>query len=123
MQDGRGRLVGVVDDDPAVCDSLRFLLEASGFRVATFLSARRFLAAADADSIACLLVDHHMPNMTGLELLRHFHLEGRRLPVAIMTASPSAQLTRRARELGAVTVLEKPLTEGALFRFVGDPAG
>lgn len=123
MQDGRRRLVGVVDDDAAVRDSLRFLLEAAGFPVATFYSADQFLAAADADGVACLLLDQHMPQVTGLELLQRLRRAGRDLPVALMTGSPSAQLMRRALELGAVVVLEKPLTEQALFQFVEDAAG
>ncbi|MGA3399075.1 MAG: response regulator [Acetobacteraceae bacterium] len=123
MQDGRRRLVGVVDDDAAVRDSLRFLLEAAGFGVVTFPSAGQFLAATDPDSIACLLLDHHMPEMTGLDLLRRLRRAGRELPVALMTGSPSAQLMRRALELGAVVVLEKPLTDQALFQFVGDATG
>ena len=123
MQDGRRRLVGVVDDDAAVRDSLRFLLEAAGFSVLTFQSAEQFLAATDQDGIDCLLLDHHMPQVTGLELLRRLRRAGWELPVALMTGSPSAQLMRRALELGAVAVLEKPLTDQALFQFVGDATG
>ena len=64
-----------------------------------------------------------MPRVTGLDLLRRLHRAGRKLPVALMTGSPSAQLTRQALQLGAVAVLEKPLTDQALFQFVGDAAG
>ncbi len=123
MPDGRRRVVGVVDDDAAVCDSLRFLLEAAGFSVATFHSADQFLAAADPDCIVCLLLDQHMPLVTGLDLLERLRRDGRELPVALMTGSPSARLMRRALELGAMVVLEKPLTEQALFQFVGGAAG
>jgi FixJ family two-component response regulator len=108
-----------VDDDAAVCDSLRFLLEVAGFGVVTFHSADQFLAAADPDDIACLLLDQHMPQITGLELLRRLRQAGRDLPVALMTGSPSAKLAVQALELGAAVVLEKPLTAEALLRFVG----
>jgi two-component system response regulator FixJ len=120
MQDGRRRLVGVVDDDAAVRDSLRFLLEAANFLVVTFHSAGQFLAAPGHDDLACLLLDHHMPEMTGLELLRQLRRMRPLLPVALMTGSPSAQLARQALELGAAVVLEKPLAEQALFNFVGN---
>ncbi|HTB47420.1 MAG TPA: response regulator [Acetobacteraceae bacterium] len=120
MQDGRRRLVGVVDDDAAVRDSLRFLLEAANFMVVTFHSAGQFLADSDRNDLACLLLDHHMPEMTGLELLRRLRRTRGKLPIALMTGSPSAQLSRQALELGATVVLEKPLAEQALFDFVGN---
>ncbi len=123
MQDGRHRLVGIVDDDTAVRDSLQFLLEAAGYGVVTFHSAAQFLAAPDPDRIACLLLDHHMPEMTGLDLLRRLRRSRRDLPVALMTGSPSAEVTRQALQLGAVVVLEKPLTDRALFQFLGNTAG
>jgi FixJ family two-component response regulator len=119
MQDGRRRLVGIVDDDTAVRDSLQFLLEAAGFSVVTFQSAAQFLAAPAQDRIACLLLDHHMPEMTGLDLLRRLRRGRPDLPVALMTGSPSAEITRQALQLGATTVLEKPLTDHALFQFLG----
>jgi FixJ family two-component response regulator len=65
-----------------------------------------------------MLVDQHMPDLTGLELLRRLRDAGREWPVALMTGSPSADLTRQAYELGVTAVLEKPLAEEPLFRFV-----
>jgi len=118
MQDRRGRTVGVIDDDTAVCDSLRFLLEAAGHRVHAFESVDHFIAAADIPGLDCLLLDQHMPRVTGLELLRRFHEAGQRLRVALMTGSPSPQLTQQALAYGAAVVLEKPLAEQALFAFV-----
>ena len=118
MQDQRRRLVGVVDDDLAVCDSLRFWLEAAGFAVVAYHSAEQFLASADFGSLDCLLLDQHMPRVTGLELLQRLRLAGRTLPVGLMTGSPSPQLTQQAWASGATVVLDKPLAEQALFAFV-----
>lgn len=118
MQNRRRRLVGVVDDDIAVCNSLRFLLEAAGFAVVAFHSADQFLAAGDVNTLDCLLLDHHMPRVTGLELLQRLRQAGRQLPVALMTGSPSPQLTQQALAAGASAVLDKPLAEQALFAFV-----
>jgi FixJ family two-component response regulator len=123
MPEGSSRVVGIVDDDAAVRESLRFLLEVAGFSVVTFHSAAQFLAAADPDNFACLLLDQHMPQVTGLELLRRLRQAGRTLPMALMTGSPSAQLAAQALELGAAAVLEKPLTAVALFQFVGGVEG
>lgn len=118
MQEQRRRLVGLVDDDTAVCDSLRFLLEAAGFRVVAFRSAEEFLAAADLAALSCLLLDQHMPNISGLELLQRLPLATHNLPVALMTGSPSPLLTQQARASGATAVLEKPLAELELFAFI-----
>lgn len=122
MQPARRRLVGVVDDDAAVRDSLRLLLQTSGYRVVSYPSAEHFLAGMADQAFDCLLIDQHMPVVTGLELLESFARLAIRPPIALMTGSPSPQLTRRALALGAVAVLEKPLAEDALFRFLEDAA-
>jgi two-component system response regulator FixJ len=117
MQDGRRPVIAVVDDDEAVRDSLRFLLQTAGFNVSSFASAQQFLAEL-TDEYTCLLVDQNMPQLTGLELLRRLRKRGCSLAVALMTGSPSLELSMRARELGAVTVMEKPLQEDVLLHFV-----
>ena len=118
MPDERRQVVAVVDDDEAVRESLRFLLETAGFLVATFGSADGFLASESLNNIACVLLDQHMPHVTGLEVLQQLreHLPG--MSVALMTGSPAPETTRRALELGAAEVLEKPLAEHALLAFV-----
>lgn len=118
MEDGGRLIVAVIDDDEAVRESLRFLLETAGFSVDTFASACQFLAASVVHPRICLLVDQHMPNLTGLDLLRRLHENGQMPRVALMTGSPSEDLTRQALELGVVAVLEKPLAEELLFGFV-----
>jgi len=123
MQDAGGRLVAVVDDDDAVRDSLRFLLETVGFDVATYGSAGQFLAEANPDELACLVVDQHMPELSGLQLVMRLRHEGYALPIALITGSPSAELVRRARALGVSTVLEKPLADEVLLDFIEHTAG
>jgi FixJ family two-component response regulator len=118
MGNARRPVVVVVDDDEAVRDSLRFLLETAGFSVDTFGSACDFLAATYRDRRLCLLLDQHMPRMTGLDMLQRLRDRGWDLPVALMTGSPSEEVTRRARELGVEEVLEKPLPGDVLLRFV-----
>ena len=118
MQDSHHPVVAVVDDDEAVRESLRFLLETAGFSVATFESACQFLTARERNARMCLLLDQHMPRVTGLELMRRLRDRGQDLPVALMTGSPSPELTRRAMELGVTEVMEKPLDDDALMRFV-----
>ncbi len=118
MQDGRRPVVIVVDDDEAVRESLRFLLDISGYDVVTFESADDYLDNLSGQPAACLVLDQHMPHTTGLELLAVLRQRGLGLPTALITGSPSPDIVRQATALGAARVLEKPLADDALLRFV-----
>jgi two-component system response regulator FixJ len=109
--------VAVVDDDAAVLDSFRFMLEVAGFRVSTYLSALDFLARTDLDP-GCLILDQHMPAMTGLELAARLRDSGAAVPVLLITAAPSPSIVARAAEIGVVRVLEKPPAYHELIGFV-----
>jgi len=110
-------VVAIVDDDLAVLDSLKFLLEVIGYNVATYASARAFL---DNRAIvpACMIVDQHMPGMTGLELAETLLAEHAGIPLLLITGSPSAAIAARAARLGIENVLEKPPNEDELLQFV-----
>ena len=123
MHDGSHRLVAVVDDDDAVRDSLRFLLEIAGHEVATYGSAAQFLHEAPMGELACLVVDQHMPEQTGLQLISQLRAQGMSLPVALITGSPSADLVRLARELHVTRVMEKPLNDDLLLDFIEQAHG
>lgn len=109
--------MAVVDDDPAMLDSLKFLLEISGHRVATYASAAEFLEDRDLRP-ACVIIDHLMPQMTGLELAARLRSERAALPVLLITGSPSPAIIARAAQLGIEGVLEKPPAEDELLNFV-----
>jgi two-component system response regulator FixJ len=118
MPESHRPVVIVVDDDDAVRESLRFFLETAGFDVDAFASARDFLAAASKDSPLCMLIDQHMPQLTGLDLIRALRDRGVNFSAALMTGSPSPELASRAHALGVDDVLEKPLSDDSLIRFV-----
>jgi FixJ family two-component response regulator len=118
MQAADYRSIAVVDDDAAVRDSLRFLLETAGFPVTTFESAVQFLTEAKTGELTCLIVDQHMPETTGLQLIGQLRGQGDPLPIALMTGSPSPDVTQRAQALGVRTVLEKPLADDLLLQFI-----
>jgi FixJ family two-component response regulator len=110
------RKVAIVDDDAAVRDSLRFLLETIGHSVETFASGGEFLKA-DRERLACLILDHHMPEMTGLELAERLRADGFGMPIVLITGSPSPAIAARAAELG-IRVLAKPVTDEDLMDFI-----
>jgi two-component system response regulator FixJ len=114
----RAVAVHVVDDDAAVRDSLRFLLQASGFSVCTHASAEAFLAVA-ADVAGCVLTDVRMPEMDGLEMQRRLNERGVRLPVIMMTGQADVPVAVRAMKAGAVDFLEKPVDDALLVDAVG----
>ncbi len=98
-------------------NSLKFLLEVAGRRVVTYASAAAFLADR-ATKHACLILDHHMPQMTGLELAARLRSTGAAIPVLLITGSPSPAIATRAAQLGIEKVLEKPPVENDLLNFV-----
>jgi two-component system response regulator FixJ len=110
-------VIGVVDDDHAVRESLRFLLEVAGHVVETFESAVDFLKS-ETKHLACLVLDHHMPHMTGLELAERLRTDGSAIPILLVTALPTPILLARAAELGIDRVLAKPFDEKDLLDFV-----
>ena len=117
MTDGRDCAAAIVDDDAAVLDSLRFLLEVAGHHVATYASAAAFLADR-ATRPGCLIIDHHMPQMTGLELIAQLRAAGEPARIMLITGSSSAAIRARAAELGVAKVVEKPPLEDELLEFV-----
>ncbi len=107
-----------MDDDDAVLESARFLLEVEGHAVEPFLSARAFLGALAAHSFDCLVLDHHMPEMTGLELAQQLRAEGDPLPIMLMSSAVTVEMTTRAAEIGVQKVVEKPVSDEELMTFV-----
>ena len=119
MQDEAGpQIVYVVDDDEAVRDSTRVVLESYGMNVKTFGSANAFLAAMDDDTNGCLLLDQHMPGMTGLEFLEVLRTNRKTLPVIMITARSDAGFRERALRAGAVALLDKPVADDDLVRAI-----
>ncbi|HPD28924.1 MAG TPA: response regulator transcription factor [Phycisphaerae bacterium] len=108
-------IVFVVDDDAAVLDSLRFLIESVGLRVRTFSSADEFLAAYTPDQPGCLVLDIRMPGMSGLELQEQLAKRGYTLPVIIITAHGDVPSAVRAMHAGAVDFMSKPFNDQSLL--------
>jgi two-component system, LuxR family, response regulator FixJ len=106
-------VVLVVDDDSAVKNSLKFMIEVEGFEVNAYSSAHELLNEESLPANSCLVTDYHMHDMTGLELVAHLR-ECISIPAILMTAHPTDILRNRAAAAG-ISIVEKPLL-GGLFR-------
>jgi FixJ family two-component response regulator len=107
-------IVVVVDDDPAVRNSLRFSLEIEGFSVRTYSDGDELLNDTDVAASSCLVVDHNLPGTNGLQTivkLRERHIS---VPAILVTSHPSALLTERAAKAG-IPIVEKPFIENGLI--------
>lgn len=100
--------VFVVDDEPAIRRSLRFMLEFHGYAVETYESADDFVRLATPDRCGCLLTDMRMPGMDGLELQDYLVANDVFLPVVIITGHGNVPLAVQAMKAGAVDFVEKP---------------
>jgi two-component system response regulator FixJ len=98
--------VFVVDDDDSAREALRCLLEAEGFGVRTYSSARGVLGETKVPDNSCLVTDYHMPGMDGLELVDELRLRGNSIPAILVTGDPNPHVRDRAAA-ARVPVIEK----------------
>ena len=119
-------MIVIVDDDPAARESLRFLLEISGFAVIDFGSAMDCLEEGGIETARCLIVDVNMPGMSGLEMLELLRGKGIGIPTIVITGRPSLASKERALRAGALAVLDKPFDSDMILDMVrgavGNPA-
>lgn len=114
---GLGATVYIVDDDEAVRDSMRLLLESSGFLARDFARADLFLRADSAD-MGCLLLDLHMPGISGLELLRMIRARGVSRPVIVISGRRDPVLDAEVWAAGASALLSKPFDDQQLLDLI-----
>ncbi len=108
-------IVYVVDDDPGLRQSLKFLIGSVGLDVEVFPAASAFLEQYDAARPACLLLDLRMPDMSGLELQQQLAARRVAIPIIIITAYAEVPTAVRAMKAGAVDFIEKPFSDHALL--------
>lgn len=109
-------VVHIVDDDEAIRDSFRFMLEANGFGVRVYESGEAFLSHADAIAPGWIVTDVRMGGINGLELLKTIKARGlAAMPVIVMTGHGDIPLAVEAMRAGAVDFLEKPFSEERLL--------
>ena len=106
--------VWIVDDDPAIRNSLRWLVESIGLAVQTCASAEEYLQTY-VDSPGCLITDIRMPGMSGLELQEEMAARGQTVPMIFLTAHGEVPSAVRAVKSGAVDFIEKPFSNQHLL--------
>ncbi|MET0528923.1 MAG: response regulator [Microvirga sp.] len=104
----------VVDDDAAVRQSLKFVLELEGLNVRLYEGADELLAESELPDNGCLVVDYYMPRMNGVELIDRLRRRLVKLPAILITARVTDDMRRRAARSGFRQVIEKPLEDGTL---------
>jgi FixJ family two-component response regulator len=108
-------MVSIVDDDPSVRRALRRLLRSVGLDVEAFASAREFLEFDRQRETECIILDIHLPEMSGFELSEKIAAEGFDPPVIFITAHDDEQSHQRAIQRGAIAYLRKPFNDHALI--------
>lgn len=108
-------VVFIVDDDEAICESLRLLIGDIGLEVRTFTSAREFLEKYDSSRPGCLVLDVRMSGMSGLELQSRLRELGHSIPTIIITGHGDVPMAVEAMKAGAMDFIEKPFRDQVLL--------
>jgi FixJ family two-component response regulator len=108
-------VVIVIDDDPSIRRSIERLVRAAGFKVQTSESAALFLRSQQPDGPACLVVDVHMPGLSGIDLQRELGRTNRRWPIIFITGRGDIPMSVQAMKAGAIEFLTKPFRDQDLL--------
>lgn len=108
-------IVHVVDDDPDVRDSLRWLIESVGLPVRTYGDAREFLDKYDPERLGCLVLDVRLPGLSGLELQQELMSRPETPPIIMISGHAEVPSAVQAVKAGAIDFIEKPFSEQILL--------
>jgi len=109
------QLISVVDDDPSMSRMLCRAIKAAGLRVDAFGSAEEFLDSEASQKSVCLILDMHLPGMSGLELQQLLNASSLEVPIIFMSAQGDEATQRRALKAGAIGFLRKPFSIESLL--------
>jgi len=111
-------LIHIVDDDPAVRDSLAFVLGTAGWEVRSYASGPALLEQLETLEPGLIITDVRMPGMTGLELIERLKNLGARHPIIVLTGHADVAMAVGAMKAGVIDFLEKPFNDDALLAAV-----
>ena len=108
-------LISIIDDDEDFHEAIARLMKSRGFTVDAFPSALAFLSCPNIRNTSCLIVDAHMPRITGIELHRRLVETGYAIPTTLISGYLDDNVRGRALADGIICYLTKPCDEDALF--------
>jgi two-component system, LuxR family, response regulator FixJ len=111
--------VFVVDDDPAVRESLHWLIESVGLAVKTYGTANEFLEQYNPNIQGCLVLDVRMPGLSGLDLQERLTSKHIEIPTIVITGHADVPMAIRAIKAGALDFIEKPFNDQVLLERIG----
>ena len=110
--------VAIVDDEEGIRKALSRLLRASGLEAESYANGQEFLDAAAEHRPDCVVLDLHMPGMSGLQVLRKLKAAGQRLSIVVITAHDEPETRERCIDAGACAYLRKPLEDRLLLNAI-----
>jgi FixJ family two-component response regulator len=116
-------LLAVVDDDADVRVALTRLVASAGFAVETFASGAEFLRSVRDHEPDCVVLDLHMPEMSGFDVQGALAVDHAAVPVVVVTGHDTAETRARAMQMGAKAYLCKPVNDEALLAAIGGAIG
>ena len=116
-------LLAVVDDDADVRVALSRLVSSAGFTVETFASGAAFLRSIADHEPDCVVLDLHMPEVSGFDVQGALASGHPAVPVVVMTGHDTPESRARAVRMGAKVYLRKPINDEALLAAIGDAIG
>ena len=111
-------IIAIVDDDASVREGLHSLIRSAGWRVEAFVSAQEFLNRLGAEAPSCLILDLHLPGLSGLDLQERMAKVGLEIPIVFLTGHGDIPASVQAMKAGAVEFLTKPLDEQKLLQAI-----
>lgn len=113
--DNAAPTIFIVDDDAAMVDSLRVLVESIGHRARGYRSAAEFLEDFDPARPGCVILDERMPGMSGHKMHEELLRRGSVIPIIMCTGHAEVQMAVDAMKRGAVTLVQKPFRDQDLL--------